>query len=30
VNCVADYSVYRTCKNKSQTKPVLGTGEGIE
>lgn len=30
IACISDYSVYRACKNKSQTKPVSGTGEGIE
>lgn len=30
LGCLIDYSVYKKCKNKSQIKPVTGTGEGIE
>jgi hypothetical protein len=30
VGCLADYSVYRDCKNKSQVKPVFGTSDGYE
>ena len=30
VSCLLDYSVYQSCKNKSQIKPVSGTANGYE